>query len=186
MTTSSLEQRDDLDQRYLDQRYPRAAGHPIRRPIREPRRASRAWNAGAAFRFRPVTNFFRLNGTGSDWRLPAIHEPLDAVDDARIVRGEKQSRLGDLLRLADPAERDPGGENIAKILLPDWYRPGGALSFVSPSVQARPVKVEAAAELVAARLSRRRPPGGVIRSDDQPAWASARRASPGSRSITRR
>jgi len=134
----------------------------------------------------PARNkLFSPEWTGSDWRLTAIHEPLDAVDDARIVRCQKQSRLGDLLRPADPAERDPGGESIAKILLPDWHRPGGALSFVMPSVQARPVKVEAA-ELVAARLSRRRPPGGVIRADDQPAWASARRASPGGRSITRR
>ncbi len=40
-------------------------------------------------------------------------------------------------------------------LLPDWHLPGGALSFVTPSSQARPAKVEALAEFFAARLSRR-------------------------------
>lgn len=40
-------------------------------------------------------------------------------------------------------------------LLPDWHLPGGALSFVTPSSQAQPAKVEAVAEFFAARLSRR-------------------------------
>ncbi|KMO28813.1 LysR family transcriptional regulator [Methylobacterium variabile] len=39
-------------------------------------------------------------------------------------------------------------------LLPGWHLPGGALSFVTPSVQARPAKVEALADFFAARLSR--------------------------------
>ncbi|PIK74044.1 hypothetical protein CS379_04745 [Methylobacterium frigidaeris] len=48
-------------------------------------------------------------------------------------------------------------------LLPGWHLPGGALSFVTPSAQARPAKVEALAEFFATRLtglavSRRPPP----------------------------
>ncbi|SFU61428.1 DNA-binding transcriptional regulator, LysR family [Methylobacterium sp. 174MFSha1.1] len=39
-------------------------------------------------------------------------------------------------------------------LLPGWHLPGGALSFVTPSAEARPAKVEALAEFFAARLSR--------------------------------
>lgn len=38
-------------------------------------------------------------------------------------------------------------------LLPDWRLPGGVVSFVTPSAQARPAKVEAVAEFFAARLS---------------------------------
>ncbi|AWN46859.1 LysR family transcriptional regulator [Methylobacterium terrae] len=39
-------------------------------------------------------------------------------------------------------------------LLPGWHLPGGALSFVTPSAQARPAKVEALADFFAVRLSR--------------------------------
>ncbi|MET7246381.1 LysR family transcriptional regulator [Methylobacterium sp. EM32] len=39
-------------------------------------------------------------------------------------------------------------------LLPGWHLPGGARSFVTPSAEARPAKVEALAEFFAARLSR--------------------------------
>ena len=38
-------------------------------------------------------------------------------------------------------------------LLPDWHLPGGVVSFVTPSAQARPAKVEAVAEFFTARLS---------------------------------
>lgn len=40
-----------------------------------------------------------------------------------------------------------------EVLLPGWHLPGGSLSFVTPSVHARPAKVEALAEFFAARLS---------------------------------
>jgi DNA-binding transcriptional LysR family regulator len=39
-------------------------------------------------------------------------------------------------------------------LLPDWRLPGGMLSFVTPTTQARPAKVEAVAEFFVARLAR--------------------------------
>lgn len=39
-------------------------------------------------------------------------------------------------------------------LLPGWHLPDGALSFVTPSAEARPAKVEALAEFFATRLSR--------------------------------
>lgn len=41
------------------------------------------------------------------------------------------------------------------IPLPGWSLPGGSLSFVTPSAQARPAKVEALAEFFAAWLSPR-------------------------------
>ncbi|AWB22112.1 LysR family transcriptional regulator [Methylobacterium currus] len=46
------------------------------------------------------------------------------------------------------------GDGRLEALLPGWHLPGGALSFVTPSAQARPAKVEALAEFFAARLSR--------------------------------
>ena len=42
----------------------------------------------------------------SDLDLAAIDEELDAVDEAGVIRGEKEHRLGDLLGLADAACRD--------------------------------------------------------------------------------
>ena len=50
-------------------------------------------------------------------------------------------------------------EGRLEALLPGWRLPGGALSFVTPSAQARPPKVEVLADFLAARLSRIGPPG---------------------------
>jgi DNA-binding transcriptional LysR family regulator len=38
-------------------------------------------------------------------------------------------------------------------LLPNWSLPSGVVSFVTPSAHARPAKVEAVAEFLAARLA---------------------------------
>jgi hypothetical protein len=42
---------------------------------------------------------------GSDLGLPAVDEEFGASHEARIIRGEEDDRLGDLVRIGDPAGR---------------------------------------------------------------------------------
>lgn len=78
-----------------------------------------------------------LRVTNADALLPALLDGLGVAELPDFIAGEY---------LAD---------GRLEGLLPDWHLPGGALSFVTPSSQARPAKVEALAEFFAARLSRR-------------------------------
>src|SRR5260221_13571530 len=45
---------------------------------------------------------------GSDLGLAAVDEEFGASHEARIIRGEEGDRLGDLVRVADAADRDLG------------------------------------------------------------------------------
>ena len=53
----------------------------------------------------------------SDLRLAAVGKDFGAVDEAGIVGCQEQRHLGDFLRLADTAERDPRAEIIKHSLL---------------------------------------------------------------------
>lgn len=78
-----------------------------------------------------------LRVTNADALLPTLLDGLGVAELPDFIAGEY---------LAD---------GRLEGLLPDWHLPGGALSFVTPSSQARPAKVEALAEFFAACLSRR-------------------------------
>ena len=44
-----------------------------------------------------------------DLRCPAIHKEFDAGDEAAVIRGEKNDRLGNFFRRAGPPQRSRGG-----------------------------------------------------------------------------
>jgi hypothetical protein len=55
-----------------------------------------------------ITIFESVSGVMSvplDRQDAAVHEELDTGDEAALLRGEKQNRLGDLLRLSDSTKR---------------------------------------------------------------------------------
>src|SRR5580700_6271304 len=61
---------------------------------------------------------------GSDLGLAAVDEELGAGHEARIVRGEEGDRLGDLVRVADAADRDLGRHIVEEPLLLGGVRTG--------------------------------------------------------------
>src|SRR5258706_12619464 len=61
---------------------------------------------------------------GSDLREATIDEKFGAVDEAGIVGGQEQKRLGDFLPLADAAERNLGVEIVGQALLSRSSRTG--------------------------------------------------------------
>jgi DNA-binding transcriptional LysR family regulator len=76
-----------------------------------------------------------LRVTNADALLPTLLDGLGVAELPDFIAAE---------HLAD---------GRLEVLLPGWHLPGGSLSFVTPSAQARPAKVEALAEFFAARLS---------------------------------
>src|SRR5258708_1043154 len=61
---------------------------------------------------------------GSDLGLAAVDEEFGAGHEARIVRGEEGDRLGDLVRIADAADRDLGRHVVQQPLLLSGVRTG--------------------------------------------------------------
>src|SRR5918997_6441634 len=55
---------------------------------------------------------------GSDLGLAAVDEELGAGDEARVVRSQEDRGLGDLVGVADAAERDVLGHLVQQLLLP--------------------------------------------------------------------
>src|SRR6185369_3142055 len=82
----------------------------------------------------------------SDLGFAAVDEQLDAVDEARIVGGKKDSRLGNFVRIADAAHWDPRGQSIEHSLLPcgvgagqleeSWRLGGSGAERVDPDAAA--------------------------------------------------
>ena len=66
---------------------------------------------------------------------------------------------GGVAELPDFIVADYLADGRLEALLNDWKLPSGFVSFVTPSAQARPAKVEAVAEFFAARLSAQNTPG---------------------------
>src|SRR3984957_70533 len=60
----------------------------------------------------------------SDLGLAAVDEELGAGHEARIVRGKESDRLGDFIRVADPADRDLGRHIVEEPLLLGGGRTG--------------------------------------------------------------
>jgi hypothetical protein len=59
------------------------------------------------FRSKPPADAQRgFRADALDLTSAAVHEEFDARDETRIIRGEKQRRLGDLFGLADPSDGD--------------------------------------------------------------------------------
>src|ERR1700728_2199823 len=56
------------------------------------------------------TGYTHDNDNSLDLPSAAVHEKFDARDETRVIRGEKQCRLGDLCGLADTPDGD-GGHN---------------------------------------------------------------------------
>jgi hypothetical protein len=61
---------------------------------------------------------------GTDLGLAAIDEELGAGHEAGIVGGKEGDRLGDFIRVGDPADRDLGCHIIKEPLLPGGIKTG--------------------------------------------------------------
>src|SRR5580704_620908 len=65
-----------------------------------------------------------VHSDGSDLGLAAVDEELGAGHEARIVRGKESDRLGDFIRVADPADWDLGRHIVEEPLLLGSVRTG--------------------------------------------------------------
>ncbi|WP_336489629.1 LysR family transcriptional regulator [Methylobacterium nigriterrae] len=106
-----------------------------------------------SYAYRSRQGLWRFTGEGGVEVTVAPGGPLRVTNaDAllpSLLAGIGVAELPDFIA----AEYLADGRLLA--LLPGWSLPGGSLSFVTPSAQARPAKVEALAEFFAARLSPR-------------------------------
>ncbi|KMO44342.1 LysR family transcriptional regulator [Methylobacterium tarhaniae] len=104
------------------------------------------------YAYRARRGVWRFTGPGGAEASVVPAGPL-RVTNADALLPVLLDGLG-LAELPDFIAADHLADGRLEALLPEWHLPGGALSFVTPSAQARPAKVEALAEFFAARLSR--------------------------------
>ena len=100
---------------------PRPAGHVIH------------WDEWTR-RHQARARWFHQRVTGpSDLHGAAVHEEFRAGDEAALVGSEEEGRVRDVLRGADPAERDPGDQEL-------WTAPSFLEAVTSGKVGTRDFK----------------------------------------------
>ncbi|MFE1599501.1 LysR family transcriptional regulator [Methylobacterium sp. ID0610] len=104
------------------------------------------------YAYRARRGVWRFRGEGGEEVTVVPSGPL-RVTNADALLPTLLDGLG-VAELPDFIAAEYLADGRLEALLPEWCLPGGALSFVTPSAQARPAKVEALAEFFAARLSR--------------------------------
>ncbi|GJE44748.1 LysR family transcriptional regulator [Methylobacterium soli] len=104
------------------------------------------------YAYRARRGVWRFSGKGGEEATVVPAGPL-RVTNADALLPALLAGMG-VAELPDFIAAEYLADGRLEALLPDWHLPGGFLSFVTPSAQARPAKVEALAEFFAARLSR--------------------------------
>jgi DNA-binding transcriptional LysR family regulator len=104
------------------------------------------------YAYRARRGVWRFSGQGGQEATVVPAGPL-RVTNADALLPALLAGIG-VAELPDFIASEYLADGRLEALLPDWHLPGGSLSFVTPSAQARPAKVEALAEFFAARLSR--------------------------------
>ena len=103
------------------------------------------------YAYRARQGVWRFTGPGGEEAQLAPSGPLRVTNADALLPTLLEG--GGVAELPDFIVADYLADGRLEAILCDWNLPSGVLSFVTPSAQARPAKVEAVAEFFAARLA---------------------------------